>query len=154
MKQINFTLIGDGSSDKILVTIIKWLLNDLYPTVPNEGEFADFSSFKNPPKASEVAERIKLAQHYYCCDILIYHRDGESVTDIKKTIQQRKNEIINSQGIENTNNIVVIVPVKMMETWLLINENAIKKAADNPNYSKPISLPKITELEKQKQPKA
>ncbi len=40
--ELKFTLIGDGTSDKVLINIIKWLLDDLYPTIPIRIEFADF----------------------------------------------------------------------------------------------------------------
>lgn len=42
---LKFTLIADGSSDAVLLNIVKWLLDDLYPTLPNEGQFADFRGF-------------------------------------------------------------------------------------------------------------
>jgi hypothetical protein len=41
----------------------------------------------------------------------------------------------------------------MMETWLLFDVEAIKKAAGNRNYKQPIELPKLKDLEKQQQPK-
>lgn len=50
MKTLNYTLIADGSSDKALLNIIKWSLDDLFSSLPNSGTFADFRSFPNPPK--------------------------------------------------------------------------------------------------------
>jgi len=35
----------------------------------------------------------------------------------------------------------------MMEVWLLINKDAIKKAASNRNYSGEINLPAVKNLE-------
>jgi len=40
-----------------------------------------------------------------------------------------------------------------METWLLINEEAIKKAAGNRNYNGNIDLPLLKNLERENQPK-
>lgn len=41
----------------------------------------------------------------------------------------------------------------MMETWLLIDEVAIKKAAGNRNFRGVINLPSLRALEKESQPK-
>jgi len=35
MKTLNYTLIADGSSDKALMNIIKWSLDDSYSILPN-----------------------------------------------------------------------------------------------------------------------
>jgi len=40
-----------------------------------------------------------------------------------------------------------------METWLLIDADAIKKAAGNRNYRGSINLPSLKTLEKENQPK-
>jgi hypothetical protein len=49
--------------------------------------------------------------------------------------------------------IVCVIPVKMMETWLLINTEAIKRAAANRNSKSPIALPAIKDLERIQEPK-
>ena len=41
----------------------------------------------------------------------------------------------------------------MQETWLLINEKAIRHAAGNPNGTTPLNIPQINELEKLSTPK-
>lgn len=85
-------------------------------------------------------------------DIIFYHRDAET-TDIL-ALKQRKNEI--QCGIKDENIIhrtICIVPIKMMETWLLFDAEAIKKAAGNRNYKGELELPRIQHLEQEKQPK-
>jgi hypothetical protein len=37
--------------------------------------------------------------------------------------------------------VVCVVPVRMMEAWLLIDEMAIRRVAGNPNGRIPIELP-------------
>jgi hypothetical protein len=149
MKEIRFTLIADGSSDKTLLKVIKWLLDDLYPTIPTLGTFADFRNLPRPPKT--LSDKIHTAEYYYPSDILFIHRDAES-TDIK-TLMQRFTEIRNNIEERYLNSIICIVPMKMMETWLLINAEAIKKAAGNRNYSGRIILPPAKSLESESQPK-
>lgn len=151
MNELRFTLITDGSSDIALMNVVKWLLDDIYPELPNIGTHANFSILLNPPKTSEVQNRINFAKEYYPFDILIYHRDAESIdiNIISQRIQEIKNQVLDG----NKDLIVCVVPVKMMETWLLINEEAIKKAAGNRAYKGNMNLPNCNRLEKIQDPK-
>ncbi len=149
MQEIRFTLIADGSSDKTLLRVIKWVLDDLYNDIPNSGVFADFRQLPRPPKTIE--RKIEFAMDYYPFDILFIHRDAES--NNLSTIRKRKDEIITTLKNFKLNSIVCIIPVKMMETWLLIDPEAIKKASGNRKYSGNIDLPDIHRLEQESQPK-
>jgi len=148
MELLKYTLLTDGSSDKILLNIIKWLLDDLYPQLPCDGSFADFRHFPRPPQTGDVIQRVKYSQEYYPFDILFYHRDAE-----KFDIPFRKEEILNHIDSSLSSKIVCVIPVKMMETWLLINTDAIKKAAGNRNYTGNIDLPSLKKLESLTKPK-
>jgi hypothetical protein len=149
MKELRFTLIADGSSDAALLHIIKWSLDDLYPNIINSLTFADFRTLPDPPKT--INEKIKIAKSYYPFDILLIHRDAES-TD-PKLIKTRSDEVSKSLCDDDHLRTVCIVPIKMMETWLLIDKDALKQAAANRKYDKLINLPKINALEKEAQPK-
>jgi hypothetical protein len=149
MKELKYTLIADGSSDKTLIRIIKWLLDDLYPKMPAEGMLADFRGLPNPPKT--LNDKLKTAKRYFPADIVFIHRDAESVNP--KSINQRLTEIQREIGEREFEKSVCIIPIKMMETWLLIDPDAIKKAAGNRNYSGNINLPPLKRLEKENQPK-
>lgn len=149
MKELKFTLIADGSSDKTLLRIIKWLLDDLYPKLPNRGVFADFRSLPNPPRT--LNEKLNSARNYYPFDIVFIHRDAESIN--QDTIGLRMTQIEREIGLTNLTNTVCIIPIKMMETWLLIDKDAIKKAAGNRNFTGDINLPPVSRLEKENQPK-
>lgn len=149
MSLLKYTLIADGSSDKVLMNVIKWLLDDLFPSLPNEGKFADFRGLKNPPKKGDIAAQIARAGEYYPSDLVFYHRDAEIIS--KDIIKQRKAEIYDAVG--NAGNIVCVVPVVMMESWLLFDELAIKKAAENKNFSGDMQLPILHKMEDIKEPK-
>jgi len=149
MKELKYTLIADGSSDKTLLRIIKWLLDDLYPKMPTEGVLADFRGLPQPPKT--LNEKLNAAKRFFPYDIIFIHRDAESVST--KAIQQRLTEIGKEIGEVEFNKSVCIIPIKMMETWLLIDVEAIKKAAGNRNFQGIINLPNIKKLEKEQQPK-
>ncbi len=151
MKEIRVTLIGDGSSDKILTIISKWLLDNLFPQTAISIDFADFRQLPNPPDKSDIQKQIEYAAKYFPFDLLIYHRDAES-NDLRM-VESRKNEILNHLNDRHKNIMVCVIPVKMMETWLLINKDAIKKAAGNRNFREEIDLPPINRLEKESNPK-
>ena len=151
MKEIRYTLLSDGSSDQVLLNIIKWLLDDLFPTQPFIGASGDLRRLPNPPKAGDVHNRILFADYYYPFDVLFYHRDAES-TDSKR-LGQRKKEIEAKVDAIFKDKVVCIIPIKLMEAWLLFDEEAIKKAAGNRNYPMAITLPSIAKLEGIQQPK-
>lgn len=150
--ELKITLITDGSSDVALIPLIKWLLTDHFNQLPLQFHFADFRQLVNPPNLSDINNRIRTAKEYYPFDILIYHRDAEE--NNISSVTRRKNEVLgalNQDFQEDT--IVVVVPVRMMETWLLIDEFAIKKAAGNRNYSEGLKLPSLNNLERISNPK-
>lgn len=152
MQELSYTLIGDGSSDKALMNIINWLINDLYPELPTKPQFADFRNLPNPPKKGDVANQVKFASNYFPFDILFYHRDAE--TNSSTIIKERKNEIFRILSESDfANKTVCVVPVVMMESWLLFDEKAIKKAAENKNYSAAMNLPALKKAEDLKEPK-
>jgi len=148
MELLKYTLLTDGSSDRTLLNIIKWLFDDLYPQLPCDGSFADFRHIPNPPQIGDVAHRIYYAQSIYPFDILFYHRDGE-----KFDVTSRKNEILKQITPQLLPKIVCVIPVRMMETWLLINSDAIKKASGNRNYPGNIDVPILKNLESLINPK-
>jgi hypothetical protein len=149
MKELKYTLIADGSSDKTLLRIIKWSLDDLYPKLPNDGNFADFRKMPDPPK--RLGDKVRIAKLYYPFNILFVHRDAETTNT--RMIIQRSQEI-NDELLEvDIDKTICVIPIKMMETWLLIDEDAIKKAAGNRNYRGSINLPSLRTLERESQPK-
>lgn len=149
MPELKYTLIADGTSDATLLRIIKWSLDDLYPSVPNTGVIADYRGIPHPPKS--LAEKIKAAKYYYPFDLLFVHRDAESTT--KGVVGQRTDEIMRALEENEKEATICVVPVKMMEAWLLIDEYALKRAAGNRNYDQTICLPPLPKIEKEKDPK-
>lgn len=140
---LTYTLLADGSSDKVLMPIINWVLEQ----IPNTRLTAQFAAITPPPSKGLLC-RAKAAIDTYECDILLVHRDAENAS-----IVERSNEI--KKNLRKLNKTYVpIVPIRMSEAWLLIDENAIRSAASNPNGSSILKLPKIERLEKIKDPKA
>ncbi len=149
MAKLRYTLIADGSSDKTFLRIIKWTLDHHFPQLPADGLFADYRQLPKPPKT--LAEKYRLAQELYPADIYIIHRDAET-TDVA-SIEMRKSQVRKEIGDEAFGQCICIVPIKMMETWLLIETDAIKKASGNRNNKQDLGLPSLSKLEKIPQPK-
>ena len=148
MTALRYTLLADGSSDRCLIWIINWLLDSI-PEVATRGfipQTADLRRLPEPPK--EFADRIVQAIRQFPCDILFVHRDAEAQPREKRTeeIRDAVNKVVTLPHVS-------IVPVRMTEAWLLLEEDAIRKAADNPNGVIRLDLPSIANLERIPDPK-
>lgn len=89
---------------------------------------------------------LRLGLKLYPCELLFVHRDAES-----QSFGQRFEEI--DQAVDALRDsitvppVVRVVPVRMMEAWLLQNEAAIRRAARNPNGTTPLNLPSAQHVE-------
>ncbi len=149
MRELRYTLVSDGSFDRALLRILSWLLVEQQVLVPIQAEWADLRWLRDPPKG--IASRIRLSLDLYPCDLLFMHRDSE-----RQSYAQRKAEIIRvlaDIGPMNTPSVCV-VPVRMLEAWLLFNEAALRRAAGNPNGQTPLELPDPARLEQKPDPKS
>jgi hypothetical protein len=147
---IRFTLVSDGSSDQALLPILSWLLRDHVGRRPVVGQWADLGSLPRPPKP--LRERIRDALEYWPCDLLCVHRDAEGAPLAKRRAEVR-------QAVEAMGDpagrppAVCVVPVRMVEAWLLLDEAAIRRAAGNPAGRQPLELPQSDAVERLAQPK-
>ena len=76
MKTIRYTLLSDGSSDRMLMPIIEWLLYQYCPEIEIESSWADLGRLPQPPKT--LPEKIEVTLDLYPCDLLFVHRDAEN----------------------------------------------------------------------------
>lgn len=150
MSRLRYTLIADGSSDKTLLRVIKWTLDNLYPQLATEQYFADFRHLPSPPKT--LPGKVKAAQQLYPYDILFIHRDAEK--NDNRMVDTRMKQIREEIGYDEFERTVCVVPVRMMEAWFLISAGAIKQAAGNRAYNQALSLPALKNIDKEKNPKA
>ena len=144
---IQYTLLSDGASDQALLPILSFVLREGGAETV-EPQWADLGRLLDPPQS--LPERIRAAIDFYPCDLLFVHRDAERVAH-----EFRKAEIISAldtAGIDRAS--VCVVPVRMTEAWLLIDEAAIRAAAGRPRGRAPLNLPQLRRLEEQADPKA
>jgi len=146
MSRIRYVLLSDGSSDKMLIPVLEWLLRRHCPQYALESQWADLGRLPKPPK--KMPDRIRKTLELYEPDLLFIHRDAE-----KDSFESRHREIEAALAGQTNPPVVCVIPVRMQEAWLLFDEMAIRRAAGNPNGKRPMQLPAMATLEALPNPK-
>jgi hypothetical protein len=139
---LTYTLLTDGSSDKALMPIINWTLEQI-PNISFNSQYAEVSLKSSEGLFRRATAAIKVNE----CDILLVHRDAEKLSASLR-IEEIRNDLI-ALGKP----YIPIVPIRMTEAWLLIDEQAIRSAASNPNGTIELSIPRANRLEDIPDPK-
>ena len=145
MSPLTFTLLSDGSSDRALLPVLQWLLRELSAR-DFEPQWADLRALREPPKG--LADRIRTAVKLYPCDLLFVHRDAEG-----ETLKNRAEEVRKHLRVVPEQTAVCVIPVRMLEAWLLLDETALRTAADNPKGRVVLGMPALDRLEEISDPK-
>ena len=147
---MRFTLVTDGPSDQALIPILMWSLRRHGATQVIEPQWADPRRIPNPPRL--LGPKIRLSLKLFPCELLFVHRDAEAqpFTMRLEEIAQAVAELRHTVTIPP---LVPVVPVRMMEAWLLQNGRAIRAAAGNPNGRDDLRLPAIRDVENIPDPK-
>lgn len=132
-RQLSYEIIADGGTDRALAPILEWAIHQHDPTVEvlepefakRKGSVKDFFMHREPRAQLTFA-----------------HRDAEALSH-----EERLREFL---SIDHPN-LVPVVPVRMTETWLLVDKEAICAAAGNPSAQ--ITLPELHSLETLSDPK-
>jgi hypothetical protein len=148
---LNFTLLTDGSSDRVLLPILRWLLIEHLPSTPINGQWADLSAVRTKP--ADLSQRILSALRLYPCDLLFVHRDAEA-----QPADLRYDEIMQAYSRAalkaDKPPYICVVPIRMQEAWLLLDEQAIRSSAGNPKGRVALDLPAPAKIENLSDPKA
>ena len=149
MSRFRYTLLTDGSSDRCLAQIINWVLESCSRRASLDvvGQFADLRELRNPPQ--ELPSKISKAVELFPCDVLFVHRDAEHNTRDRRVFEIERA----AEEARASVRYLPLVPVRMTEAWLLIDESAIRRAADNPNGKVSLDLPLTAKLEQVPDPK-
>ena len=151
MKELCYTLLSDGSSDKALMPILTWLLRTHQVECAIQSTWADLRRLPKPPKT--LLPRIISSLELYPCDLLFVHRDAEKEPREKRVVEIQEaveKAVKKSVAVPPA---VCVIPVCMQEAWLLFDEAALRKAAGNPRGRQPLQLPDIAKLEQLPDPK-
>lgn len=143
-RPLRVTLVSDGSSDRALLPMIRWLLRRAGVDTAIEYSWADLGRLRNPPKT--LTDKIKRSIELYPCDLLFVHRDAEG-----DPVEKRLDEI--HAGLPVGQRCISVIPVRMLEAWLLFDEGLIRMASGNPHGKTVLPLPVFDKLESLPDPK-
>lgn len=91
-----------------------------------------------------------LVEENFPFDLIFVHRDAEG-----QDPQLRRTEIATGAAEAGVASPVVpVVPIRMTEAWLILDEAVIRRVASKPMGSTPLKLPKPAEAERLSDPKA
>ncbi|OKI24763.1 DUF4276 family protein [Streptomyces sp. CB03911] len=139
--------LGEGSSDEGLVPHIERIAAELDVPVAVSSPALDWIS---PPVGHSVADKLRavrgLSDTY---DLAVLQRDADRGPD-----QDRRDEIAAAVRTEWPGLAhMPVVPVRMLEAWLLLDEQAIRQVAGNPNGRMDLQLPRPSTVERIPDPK-
>lgn len=148
MNELSCTLLTDGPADRALIPILEWILRQQVSLAVNI-TWADLRRLRRPPK--DLPSRVGRAIELYPCDLLFVHRDAEG-----EAPERRREEIeaaLADVEAWDRKRTVAVVPMRMTEAWLLIDETAMRSVAGNPRGSVPLAIPAVRRLEGLPDPK-
>jgi hypothetical protein len=140
---MTITVVAEGPSDRAFEHIIRWILETNLQGKAFKIDIAD--PYKLP---RQLADRVASALKFYPSDILVVHRDADTLS-----WNDRMEEVDRSLPANSCTIFVGVVPVKELESWLLFDEKAIRSAAGNPNGMIELSLPTLSSIESVADPK-
>lgn len=138
MTLVRWAVLADGSSDRALIPVLRWAMMEIGDDLKL---FEPDFEVRNTSHA--LVDEMQRVADQFRPDILFVHRDAE-----RRTLDERRAEIPNLDRP-----LVRVVPVRMTEAWLLIDEAAIRAAASNPNGRIALNLPSPSRLERVTDPK-
>ncbi|MGW7345255.1 hypothetical protein [Streptomyces sp. NPDC054854] len=139
--------IGEGSSDNGLVPHVESIAArkglDASITVP------DFGLLRLPTGHS-VRDKLRAARELRgTYDLVVVQRDAD-----RGPAQDRRDEIAEAVCAEWPSlQHVAVVPIRMLEAWLLLDEACLRQVAENPRGRVSLDLPKGTAAERVADPK-
>ena len=149
MKTFRFTLLAEGTSDRVLLPIIRWMLIRHHQNFEWIGTIANLQDLPTPPRT--LSQKITTTCDLFPADVLFIHRDSD-----RESSDKRREEIAEAFGHlegETQANWVPVIPVRMTEAWLLVSEHALRSAAGNPEGRHGLSVPPLARLEAIPDPK-
>ena len=105
----------------------------------------------DPPPGLQVAARVAAVLAFDdAFDLVIVHRDAEGQTPSLRYAEVRAGVDTIRPGLAS----IPVVPVRMTESWLLVNEEAIRLVAGRPTGTMELNLPQVGSIEQLPNPKA
>jgi hypothetical protein len=140
----------EGSSDTGLRFHIEAIAGEMgreiLVTVPDLDRLPNKPGHSVGDKLRAVRQLSHGAQEY---DLVVIHRDSDG-----NPPQRRRDEIADAvASVSPSLAHVPVIPVRMLEAWLILDHTAIREVAGNPNGRVPLGLPKPNRAESVADPK-
>jgi hypothetical protein len=133
-------LLGEGSSDRALMPILRWIVDR---ATPDDVRIERIDTF--PTRANTLQQKVEAARLVCPCELLFVHRDADN-----QPPEWRYEEIRRAVG---DTVYVAVVPIRTTEAWLLIDVPMIRAAAGRPSGTNDLDLPKLAKIESESRPK-
>jgi len=143
LKTIKYYFICEGSSDTSLVDHIdKLLLESGYEEV--YGDAPDFGLIFDKSVGKSVKDKVNAILKYdNSVNILFIHRDADN-----EGYEAREAEIFEQTEHLEGYKIIPVIPVKRLESWLVLDEQVIKDTVGYPSSRANLGLPAKNHIEK------
>lgn len=146
-KPLTGLYVCEGTSDQPLADIVENLF--LERDVEVRLSRPDFSLLRKVAKDVESRVRAGVELLGGSVDLVVVHRDADNVGAL-----QRREEIVRAVGaVIASATTVPVIPVRMTEAWLLLDEEAIRRVAGNPRGRRELGLPSLRKVESVADPK-
>lgn len=148
MLRVQFVFVGEGSSDAALVPHLEQLCVEA-GAEEARGEALDLRCWPRRTGSRVVDKVIAALELHPTADLLFVHRDADDADpeprhrEIAAAVEEAREKV---RG-------VAVVPVQELEAWLLFDEAAIRRVAENPGGRMPLQLPAPERVEYLGQPK-
>ncbi|GIJ09987.1 hypothetical protein Van01_32010 [Micromonospora andamanensis] len=139
--------VPEGTSDDPLAAHIERLFFDKgYPVALSRPDFG-----RLPRVGKDVASRIRAGLQLVDgpVDVIVVHRDADNAGPDARRVEIES--AFRSAG--TAADLVPVIPIRMTEAWLLLDEAAIRRVAGNPQGRASLNLPKRREVESRADPK-
>ena len=150
MQELRYTLLADGSSDRAHRPILTWMLRRVLRCNWYRGGVCRLASPASILPKNFLSAFIGASSCIHAIRVLVL-RDAESAPIEKREAEIRK--ALEESSVADSVRVVCVVPVRMQEAWLLIDEAALRNAAGDPNGTQPLDMPDVQKLEELADPK-
>lgn len=145
MREIRFALLSEGTSERPLVDhLVTLCVREGFSATGEWPDLRRFAAGKNV--ASQLHCLIDLDDRF---DLVFIHRDADARSDahVRAIVQE------GATLLPNRIRAVPVIPIQEIEAWLLLDEQAILRAARNIKGREPLDLPKVGRIEDRATPK-
>jgi len=149
MRTLRFTLLAEGTSDRVLLPILNWMLLRHHRDFQWIGAPTNLQDLPKPPRT--LAEKISITCDLFPAEVIFIHRDADR--DPPANRRQKIADAIESLSGNPVRRWVPVIPVRMTEAWLMVSEIALRSAAGNPQGRNRLDLPSLGKLESVPDPK-